>query len=245
MVSESTPHTQKKSLSSKVLGLNLVAVTGAILISISLGQKVSSEFGEGGFITYFSGIQLFILSHLCYKVFRLRSQSVKAPWRSSIAIWGIMSLGFSFLALDDLLMIHEWFDKVIHSIGQIEETGVTDRIDDLIVGLYGLIAIGLIVHYRHELKKYRKVGSYVVAGFVFLFLMVGIDALTNRDDILELMFPSEMMRTVKTWDSVVEESFKVFSEAFFIVAAYRCYLRAQQSNPKTLNATANENIEAR
>ena len=232
-----------KGLLAKVLTLNILAIVGTIALSAPFG-KVLRQFEDGGFITYFSVIQLFILSYFACQIFKVRRQNIKHPWQSSVAIWAIISLGFSFLALDDLLMIHEWFDKVIHDIWQIEETALSDRIDDLIVGLYGLIAIGLIVHYRHELKKYRKVGSYVVAGFVFLFLMVGIDALTNRDDILKLMFPSEMMRTVKTWDSVVEESFKVFSEAFFIVAAYRCYLRAQQSNPKTLNATANENIEA-
>jgi len=231
-----------KLLSAKVLGLNLIAVIVAILLSIPFERSVGHEFGEGGLITYFSAIQLFILSRFCYKVFRLRSHSVKAPWRSSIAIWGIMSLGFSFLALDDLLMIHEWFDKVIHGVAQIEETGLTDRIDDLIVGLYGLIAIGLLVYYRHELKRYRKVGPYVVAGFAFLFLMVGVDALTNRNDVLKLVFPREIMRTITTWDAVLEESLKIFSEAFLIVAAYLCYRKAQQLNPKGPYAIENEGI---
>lgn len=216
-------------LLAKVLGLNLLAISGTVLISAPF-EKVSRQFDDGGFITYFSVIQLFILSYYACKTFKVRSQNVQHPWQSSIAIWGIASLGFSFLALDDLLMIHEWFDKVIHGIGQFEETGMSDRIDDLIVGGYGLIAIGLFVHYRHELKKYLSVLPYVIIGFVLMFLMVAVDALTNRDDLLLMVFSSEVSSSIMSWIIVPEEGLKLLSEAFLIVAAHTCYHMAKRQN---------------
>ncbi len=216
-----------KSLLYKVLFLNFCAIAATIILA-SPFQKVYRQFEDGGFITYFSVIQLFIVSYLACRIFKIRRPLFNRPWKSPVAIWGITSLGFSFLALDDLLMIHEFFDKSIHRYGQIQETGMSDRIDDLIVGGYGLIAIGLFVLYRRELKKYRVVLPYVVAGFVLLFLMVGVDVLTNRNDILLSMFSPETVEALMSWLFVPEESLKLFSEGCFIVAAHTCTKIAQR-----------------
>ena len=229
-----------KSLLYRVLLLNFVAITATVILA-SPFQKVYRQFEDGGFITYFSVIQLFIVSYLTCRVFKLRQPLFKHPWKSPAAIWGITSLGFSFLALDDLLMIHEFFDKSIHRYGQLQETGLSDRIDDMIVGGYGLIAIGLFALYRHELKKYRAVLPYVVIGFVLLFLMVGVDVITNRDDILLMMFSAETVEALMGWLFVPEESLKLLSEGFFIVAAHTCIQIAQQlaiKNRETYNDPA-------
>jgi len=202
---------------------------GTVALSAPFG-KVYRQFEDGGFITYVSVIQLFILSHFAYKIFKERSQVFSHPWQSSIAIWAIMSLGFSFLALDDLLMIHEWMDEVIHSVGGFEETAVSDRLDDIIIGIYGLLAIGGLVHYRKEIKTYRAVLSPVVTGFVLLFVTVGIDILTNRDDILLMMFSPEATAVISYWMVVPEEGLKLLSEAFLILAIHTCYGIAKQLN---------------
>jgi len=213
----------------KVLALNLIVIVGTVVISAPF-QSVGHQFKEGGIITYFSVVQLFILSYLAYLVFKARADGFKHPWHSSIAIWGIASLGFSFLALDDWLSIHEKLDMLIHRVGQFQETGVSDRIDDLIVGLYGVMAVGLLVIYRRELMRYKSVLGYVVIGFVLMFLMVGIDVVTNRDDLLILLFSRETTTFIMGWIFVPEESFKLFSEAFLIVAVHRCYEIAKHLN---------------
>ncbi|MEL6902721.1 MAG: hypothetical protein AAFP07_17400 [Cyanobacteria bacterium J06606_4] len=228
--------TTSSQLLIRVLGLNVLALVGTIAVSAPFGQ-VYRQFEDGGFVTYFSVIQLFIVSYFSYKIFKTRSQHIKRPWKSPIAIWGIISLGFSFLALDDLLMIHEWLDKVIHGIWQIEETGASDRIDDLIVGGYGIIALGLLAYYRRELKKYPTALPYVVIAFVLMFSMVGVDALTNRDDLLMMMFSPDVTQNIMSWIFIPEESFKTLSEAFFIVAAHSCYRTAQKLTLQTV-ATA-------
>ncbi|MEL6553735.1 MAG: hypothetical protein AAFQ63_09795 [Cyanobacteria bacterium J06621_11] len=225
-----------KGLLAKVLALNILAIVGTVALSAPFG-KVLRQFEDGGFITYFSVIQLFILSYFACQIFKIRRQNIKHPWQSSIAIWAIISLGFSFLALDDLLMIHEWFDKVIHGIWQMEETALSDRIDDLIVGLYGLLAIGGLVYYRQEIKKYKAVLPTVIIGFVLLFLMVGVDVVSNRDDILLTMFSPATTANIMSWIFIPEESLKLLSEAFLIIAAHNCLQIAKQLSPRRLEHT--------
>ncbi len=219
----------------KVLSLNLLAIAATVIISAPF-EKVYRQFEDGGFITYFSVIQLFILSYFMHQMFKLRGQSFRRPWRSPAAVWGIFSLGFSFLALDDLLMIHEFLDKTIHKIWLAQETAASDRIDDLIVGLYGLIAIGIFIRCRHELKKYGAVTPYVIAGFICLFAMVGIDVITNRDDILLTVFSAEATEQIQGWIFVLEEGFKLISEGFLIVAAHTCLKIARRIHARKQQA---------
>lgn len=213
---------KSKRLLFQVLAINIAAIVGTVVLSAPFG-KVSRQFEDGGFITYVSVIQLFILSHFAYKIFKQRSKVFQHPWQSPIAIWAIMSLGFSFLALDDLLMIHEWLDEVIHSILRFEETALSDRLDDFIIGCYGLLAIGGLVHYRKEIKHYRPALPHTVIAFVLLFITVAIDALTNRDDVLLTMFSPEQVVNIVYWMVVPEDGLKILSEAFLIVAIHICY----------------------
>ena len=213
----------------QVIALNTMAIVGTVVVSAPF-ESVYRQFEDGGFVTYFSVIQLFIISYFACKLFKLRSQPFEHPWRSSAAIWGVISLGASFLALDDLLMIHEWLDKVIHGIGQFEETALTDRIDDFIVGGYGLITLGLLTYYRQELKKYSRALPHVVIGFTLMFFMVCIDAITNRDDLLLTIFSPETTAGIMSWIFIPEEGFKVFSEAFFIIAIHLCYRMTSRRN---------------
>ena len=227
MTTLSGPGNRYKQVFRRLLAFNLIAIVATVLVSLPF-DMVYRQFEDGGFITYFSVIQLFVLSYLAHRIFKIRAEGVAHPWRSPVAIWAYISLGFSFLALDDLLMIHEFIDQVIHHVGQIQETALTDRIDDLLVGFYGLVGIGMLVRYRSELKRYRKALIYVIAGFVCLFIMVGIDVVTNRDDILLLLFAPETVQSISQYIFVFEEGFKLISEAFFIVAAYICRETAQR-----------------
>ena len=47
-------------------------------------------------------------------------------------IWLLVSIGFAYLALDEALSIHESIDIAGHWLLGATETGVTDRVDDLI-----------------------------------------------------------------------------------------------------------------
>ena len=148
-------------------------------------------------------------------------------WIDSSAVWAIIALGFLFLAADDLFRIHENFDNLIHYVFNMQETGLTDRIDDIIIGLYGFIGIGVLIAYRDELIIYKKNLPFFILGFVTLFIMVALDVLTNRNDILPLVFDRDKAVVLYVWLSLAEDSLKVMAEAFFILAFYAIFQKAK------------------
>lgn len=74
-------------------------------------------------------------------------------------------------------MIHENIDNLIHEVFNMEETALTDRIDDFLVGLYGLAGIGVFFIFRDELRAYREAFPFFIFGFVLFFIMVPLDML--------------------------------------------------------------------
>ena len=139
-----------------------------------------------------------------------------------------MTAGFLFLAADDLFLIHEDMDRRIRFAFNLAETGLTDRIDDLLIGLYGVVGIGVLVAYREEWRPYRQARPLLSWGFVLLFLMVALDLLTNRDDILSLVFTAERAAVLRIWLSHIEDSLKIFAEALFLVAFYSVWQNVQR-----------------
>lgn len=220
----------------RVLLLNLLVTTLVILVSFPF-QQIEQQFKDGGFIDIFSGTQLFVIAYYAYQVFKARSKTtLRNFWGSPGAIWVMISAGFAFLALDELATIHEGLDKLIHRVFNLQETGISDRIDDLIVALYGIAAITLLVIYRQELKRYRFVFPYVLGGFVLLFCMVCIDTLANRDDIFRALFSASTAAQLMSWIFIPEEVCKLASEVCFVTAVKLC----QQSERRNLFSTALE-----
>ena len=172
-------------------------------------------------MTIFSVFQLLVIAWLSYRILQARSVTrTRSLWRDSCAVWGIISLGFLFLAADDLFKIHENVDLLIHDVFKLQETGLTDRIDDILVGLYGLAGLVLLIAYRNELKPYRKAFPFLTGGFILLFTMLALDLLTNRNDILPVLFGHTQAASLYVWLSQAENAFQVFAEAFFIAAFY-------------------------
>ena len=213
---------------SIVLLLNIVLIATAISIDFSgLGEP----FKEGGFITFFSVIQLLVVSRLSYTIYSARDDLKKYSFlQKPHLIWLLISMGFLFLALDELLKIHERTDRLIHYIFSIQETGVTDRIDDLLIGLYGLIGLIVIFIFRAEMKACKARVSLFFIGFSLLFLMVLLDVITNREDVVLLFFETDFATALHSWLSFAEDSVKLLSEAFFILGFYSIFNRLKELN---------------
>lgn len=199
-----------------------VVETVVICLCILMGQKygdVFRLFREDGFATWASFIQLLILSLLSSTILFLRCRTT-----GRIAIhlfWALSALGFVILALDEKLMWHERFDFFVHDFFKIEETAVTDRIDDVIIGIYGLIGMVAIYLYRHEIGQYAQVNLLLALGFVLLFTTVLLDILVNRYDIIPAIFSEgPFARRLYRWGPVFEESIKLTAEGVFISAFY-------------------------
>jgi len=208
------------SLLISIISFDTIAILVAIAIGVHSGRPLK-HFGEHRFITWISVLKLLTASLLSYKILQIRRLARRQFfWRAPFVIWVILSLGFLFLAADEYFEIHESIDFWIHGIFSIKETGVTDRIDDILVALYGLVGMSFLYVYRGELRKYRQALPFLKCGFVLLFIMVALDIFTNRKDILSILVHHDLVDTLHIWFSVAEDSFKIFAESCFLVGFY-------------------------
>ena len=205
----------------------LLGNTLAVVLGILLHQAGGEPFKEGGFITVISVLQLLATAALCHAIFRARRSAALVDYRP-VMVWPVLTAGFLFLAADEIFQIHERTDRLIHIVSGMTETAVTDRIDDIFVGLYGLVGAGVLFAYRREILFVRTAVPMFVAGFVLLFFSVVMDVLTNRNDIFPLLFDDEMSSLLFEWISIAEESLKLFSEAFFMLAFFMTWRVVRQ-----------------
>ncbi|MGI9240919.1 MAG: hypothetical protein ACR2RV_08960 [Verrucomicrobiales bacterium] len=202
-----------------ILLVDLLAIAAAVTIYVTTGEE---KLGEGSFLTHLSALQLLAVSWLSFQIFRIRNRGV-APvmtLKNARLLWGLIAAGFLFLFADELFKIHENIDELIHSIFKLEESGLTDRIDDLLVFGYALIGIGVIMKYRHEFVIMKGGLPYLILGFVLLFLMIICDVITNRDDLIRNFVDRDLIKVTQTWLSFAEEGFKVLSGGLFVIAFY-------------------------
>lgn len=199
----------------------------------SLDGNPKKYFGEGRIITWISAINLLAISWLSYRILQIRRPAQEQFfWRAPFMLWAIISLGFLFLTADELFTIHEFTDKMIHQIFRIKETGVTDRIDDIIVVFYGIVGIGILYTYREELRKYRQALPFLKYGFILLFIMGALDTFTNRKDIISMLVNPDSINTIHIWLCVADDSTKIFSETCFLVGFYSALQIAKQMDIK-------------
>ena len=194
-----------------VLTLNGLAVVSAVALSPFVKRD---PFSEGGFLTVFSGLQLLLVAYIAVQVKK------HSPRTNTSIIWTLIAVGFIFLTADEFFKIHENLDWLIHEAFNLQETGLTDRIDDILIGLYGVIGLAVLFVHFDELRPYRKAFPFFIVGFFLLFAMVTLDIITNRNDILPLIFNYEKSFVLQERLAQVEDSLKVFAEGFFILAFY-------------------------
>ncbi|NIP30180.1 MAG: hypothetical protein GTO02_08525 [Candidatus Dadabacteria bacterium] len=191
-------------------------------------------YKEGQLVTIYSAIKLLITSSICWKIFKLRLGIISSKVLNNMnSIWLLISIGFFFLAIDELALIHENIDKLIHIIFNMEESPLSDRLDDLIVFIYALIGCAVLYRYKEEIIKYKFVLKYIMIGLALLFVMVIADVLTNKTDILEYFITNKTdMKAVKDILDYIEEITKLISESVFIVAFYGVIKHLQMTNRK-------------
>ncbi|MFT4551117.1 MAG: hypothetical protein ACI8XO_003572 [Verrucomicrobiales bacterium] len=211
-----------------ILIVDVIAIIAAVMIYLLTGEV---KLGESSFLTHLSGAQLLGVAIISFLIFRVRNLHVEKVYslKNPRIIWALIAAGFFFLMADELFKIHESIDEMIHSIFNLEENGFTDRIDDLLILLYALIGIAVIAAYRREFLLMNNARVLFICGFGLLFLMVGLDVLTNRDDILRSFLGGDRVESVGTWLSFAEEGAKILSGGFFIMA-FQIGLRTVRSD---------------
>ena len=116
----------------------------------------------------------------------------------------------------------------------LEETPLTDRIDDLLIALYGIIGLAVLFVYRAELARFPVLLPYLVAGFALLGFQVLLDAVSNRSEYIGWFgIAADNARTVKRAVMIVEESAKLFAEAAFLSGFVRVLQQARDMRKMT------------
>lgn len=211
----------------KLLLLLACLVTGLSAWAGHYRNDLRYYFSEGSIIDWLSALQLLTAAVLAGTVYRLRRRQ-QISWRSPQLLWLLVTFGFIFLTADELTQIHESIDSWIHSAWQLRETGLTDRIDDVLVGLYGVVAAGILYVFRHELKRYRQLWQLILYGFGLLCLMVTFDILTNRADILPMLFGQFGHRLLNGL-AIAEDLCKLAIEAIAIGTLYQVFWTEKQA----------------
>ena len=213
-----------KNVIFMVLGVGML-VLAATYVLVSLDPRIYVLFREGAVFTWVSFVILVGIAVLSLLIFRARHRSILLrDWRSPHALWLIIALGFFILAVDEVMEGHEKLDRLIHWVVGIDETSVTDGLDDIIVFAYALIGIVALFHYRTEI--FTDALLPFAAGFAFLFLMVVLDLLTNRGDIL-LWLIGDVSNDIWVWLKVSEDTFKLVAEFSFLTGVLYCYRLAR------------------
>lgn len=210
-----------------------VAVVGLSVLAGIREENIETYFDEGSIVTWLSAIQLLAGSIVSATLYRLRSKQLRG-WRSPGLIWLLIALGFVFLAADELVQIHENLDIWLHSVLNIQESPITDRIDDAIVGLYGILAAGLVYQYRREIKRHRKVFPFMLSGFAMLSAMIFLDFLTNGDDVLVALLGNDTGLVAKTALEVAEEFCKLMVESLLLTGLYCAFVDEHRLNTKKI-----------
>jgi len=195
-----------------IINLNLMAILLALIWGYIKGE-LSVKFEEHGFITTFSSLQLLACSVPCTLIYIKRKQF----------IWLIIAIGFVFLALDEKFLIHENLDFWIHQVLNMTETTMTDRIDDFLILLYGLVGLSLLIWKRKEFLNDKNGLILLSFGFLLMVISVVFDTITNDNTMGLRHILNGSTDMIYHVGIVSEESFKIISEAFLLAAFYAFY----------------------
>ncbi len=230
-----------RSLFLLVLAGEALAVVGATIAGALVG-KPGLHFREHMFVTYLSGFQLLATGWLAFRIYQARRPAQTGPlWRSAVALWPLMALGFVFLAADETLQVHERLQRLAQHVLGTGDSSLGSRFGNLIMLAYGVAGVAILVACRREVKGALALRPYLLGGFVVAVAMVALDAATEKPDfLLAITGSADAAQALKPWFGVGEDSAKIFAEGFFLAAFYAALQRvrsASASQPASSEAT--------
>jgi len=98
---------------------------------------------------------------------------------------------------------------------------------------YLIVGVMLINRYRHEINLFMDAANYFMAGLGLIVLMVIIDVIGNKEDILS-KFISDPGLCEDLWKAleVFEEMIKIIAEGVLLAGTMFCHELAKRFNGK-------------
>jgi len=180
------------------------------------GKQLAFHFAnELGAITALSAIYLSMAS-----AFSIGALVVNIRLNSSdIWLWIILALVFALLSLDELMQFHERIGKFIRGYAS---SGIFRGWNDVIVILYGLIALPFIALFLRKILRYRYLIEFFTVAFIFYGVHTFIDSTQQPQTIVSVIF---------------EESFKLLCGSMLAVGSLVGFLGSFWNLEVNVNST--------
>ncbi|BCJ90490.1 hypothetical protein IZ6_12250 [Terrihabitans soli] len=192
---------------------SLAAINALVFtLSVSIPDDPHPFLDEWGPVSILSGFQLLVCGILALEIYKLRP-----AW-----IWRLIGWGFFFLCADEMLQLHESSDRLIHWILGVQQTRITNHLDDVIVGLYGLAGLAALFAGRAEIVFFRRQWWLFALGFTGFAVMVAFDLMGGDLGAL-WSYLDVSAHQGKVWAEVVEEGFKLAGGFFCVTALRKCW----------------------
>ena len=181
------------------------------------------HFANRRLVDLYSYFQLFATAYIAFLICRNLEKENSLQWRRnpSARPFFISAVGFLLLGFDDVLSLHENIDKAIHFILRIKETPLTDHLDDIILLMYGIVAIFFIKDFVREFKKHPYMVGLIICGLFLFFVTFCLDFMSNNTETFTYFFkgsPIVSMGHTRDIFRMLDESFELLGEAFFLSA---------------------------
>lgn len=190
----------------RIIFISIMLILTYIALAIKLtpsSEGIEFNFvSERGAITAFSGVLLALASAFSFGTVLLKVRKGERCY----SVWFVLMLGFLFLAFDELLLIHEIIGA---KIGQTRDAGSFKNWNDVVVIVYGMIAVPIGAFYFSELLRYKMVIELFVLGFIFYMAHTYIDSIYHEPTPRSIIF---------------EESCKLFSVGFLAIGTFVGFL---------------------
>lgn len=175
-------------------------------------------FDENGVVTLLSFSQLLLTAFMALAIWRIRRPPGQLSLRDESSIWAIIAAGFFYLSADEVILLHEGAGHSFHKVLGLAETAWSSRLDDMLVGVYGIIGIIVLWRYREEILRFPLFFRLLKWGFALLFLSVVADALSHKPDFFTWLLGDTWGTLACGLGESMDELCKVAAEIVFLTA---------------------------
>lgn len=203
-----------------IYAIIFIANISSILFSILFSDTPDKLFMEGEFITWLSCVNLIMLAgiSLCSLLIISFFEKSVNNRKNMFLFFSFCFLGFLFLGVDEWFLVHENLDIWIHKVFNINETSLTDRLDDLIVLVYGLYGSAVFFFFCRIFWQDKKIKRWLLISVILFSIMVLLDILGNDNYFYKYITDqSYLYFEISIVLGITEDSMKIMAETSLII----------------------------